>query len=88
MSLFAIIGTAFVGLIVGIIAKWLSPGRSPGGFFVTILIGVAGSFLARFIGQQFFGWYGDGGMPGWILSIIGAMLLLWGYRVMQRSRAG
>jgi uncharacterized membrane protein YeaQ/YmgE (transglycosylase-associated protein family) len=87
MSLFSILGTAFVGLIVGIIAKWLSPGPDPRGFFVTILIGVAGAYLARFLGNSLFGWYHDGDMPGWIMSIIGAMLLLWIFRIFQR-RAG
>jgi uncharacterized membrane protein YeaQ/YmgE (transglycosylase-associated protein family) len=87
MSLFSILGTAFVGLIVGIIAKWLSPGPDPRGFFVTILIGVAGAYLARFLGNSLFGWYHDGDMPAWIMSIIGAMLLLWIFRIFQR-RAG
>lgn len=87
MSLFGILGTAFVGLIVGILAKWLSPGPDPRGFFVTILIGVAGAYLARFIGNSLFGWYHDGDAPGWIMSVVGAMLLLWIYRIFQR-RAG
>jgi uncharacterized membrane protein YeaQ/YmgE (transglycosylase-associated protein family) len=87
MTLFGILGTAFVGLIVGIIAKWLSPGPDPRGFFVTILIGVAGAYLARFLGSSLFGWYEYGDAPGWIMSVVGAMLLLWIYRMFQR-RAG
>lgn len=87
MSLFGIIGTLIVGLIVGAIAKLISPGRDPGGFIVTILIGIAGSFAARFIGSSLFGWYRDGDAPGWIASILGAVLLLWLYRVIMRNRA-
>lgn len=87
MGLFTIIGTAIVGLIVGAIAKWLAPGPNPSGFFVTILIGIAGSFIARFIGNTLFGWYHDGDAPGWIMSILGAMLLLWLYRKISDRRA-
>lgn len=81
MTFFGIIGTAIVGLIVGALAKWLMPGKDPGGLIVTMLIGIAGAFAARFIGQAIFGWYQDGGAPGWIMSILGAMLLLWIYRL-------
>ncbi len=87
MTLLGFIGTAFVGLIVGILASWLSPGPRPAGCLVTILIGVAGSFVARFIGNSLFGWYDDDA-PGWIMSIVGAMLLLWVYRLLQRNRSG
>jgi uncharacterized membrane protein YeaQ/YmgE (transglycosylase-associated protein family) len=86
MSFFGLLGTALVGLIVGVIAKFLSPGRDPGGIIFTILIGIAGAFLARFIGQALFGWYSDGSAPGWIMSILGAVLLLWLWRVVQRNR--
>ena len=83
MTITGIIGTAIVGLIVGALAKWIMPGKDPSGFFVTILIGVAGAFLARLIGQMLFGWYGDGNAPGWIMSILGAMLLLWLFRLVK-----
>ena len=63
------------------------PGRDPGGFIITILIGIAGAYLARFIGSSLFQWYQDGTAPGWIASILGAMLLLWIYRMFQK-RAG
>ena len=53
-----------------------------------MLIGVAGAFLARFIGSSVFGWYRDGTAPGWIMSILGAVLLLWIYRVIQSKRGG
>lgn len=82
--MWSLIVTAFVGLIVGVIAKFLMPGRDPAGFIITILIGIAGAFLARFIGSGLFGWYTDGTAPGWIASILGAMLLLWIYRMFQK----
>lgn len=84
MTLFGLIGTAIVGLVVGAIAKWLSPGRDPSGCLVTMVIGVAGAFIARFIGNSVFGWYSDGSAPGWIMSILGAVLLLWIFRMIQR----
>jgi uncharacterized membrane protein YeaQ/YmgE (transglycosylase-associated protein family) len=70
-----IIYTLVIGLIVGVIAKFLTPGRDPGGCIITSLIGIGGAFLAYFIGSMF-GWYGNGRTPGIIASIIGAVLLL------------
>jgi uncharacterized membrane protein YeaQ/YmgE (transglycosylase-associated protein family) len=76
-----ILWTLIIGLVVGAIAKLLMPGRDPGGFFITMLLGVAGALLAGFIGKAL-GWYSDPGQgPGIIASIIGAMLLLLIYRV-------
>jgi uncharacterized membrane protein YeaQ/YmgE (transglycosylase-associated protein family) len=74
-----LIGTIIFGLIVGIIAKLLMPGRDPGGFIVTILLGIAGSLVGTFIGRAL--WGGANYTAGWILSIIGAVILLWLYRV-------
>lgn len=73
------------GLVVGIIAKLLMPGRDPGGFIVTILLGIAGALLAGFLGRAM-GWYGEGDAAGWIVSILGAILLLVIYRMMVRKR--
>ena len=81
-----LIGTIIVGLIVGAIAKLLSPGRDPGGWIVTILIGIAGAFVAKFLGQSLFGWYRDGSGPSWLMQILGAVLLLWLYKVFTRNR--
>lgn len=82
----AIIGTLLVGLLVGIIAKFLMPGRDPGGFIVTMLLGVAGSFVAHYIGTAA-GWYNEGEPVGFIASVIGAILLLLLYRLLfRRSR--
>ena len=81
-----ILWTLIIGLVVGAIAKLLMPGRDPGGFIVTMLIGVAGALLAGYLGRAL-GWYSDPGEgPGIIASIIGAMLLLFLYRVFTRRR--
>ena len=78
--------TLVVGLIIGIVAKFLMPGRDPGGFIITALIGVAGSFLAHFVGAQM-GMYNPGEPAGFIASVIGAVVLLMIYRAMvSRNR--
>ncbi len=79
------IGQIIFGLVVGIIAKLLTPGRDPGGFIITILLGIAGSLVGTLIGRAL--WGGANYTAGWILSIIGAILLLWLYRVFARPRA-
>lgn len=75
-----------VGLIVGAIAKAIMPGRDPGGWLITILIGIAGAIVAGFLGRAV-GWYSPGQGAGILASIVGAMLLLWVYRKTQ-ARAG
>jgi len=81
-----ILWTLIIGLVVGAIAKLLMPGRDPGGFFITMLLGVAGALLAGFIGRAL-GWYSNPGEgPGIIASIIGAMLLLLIYRMFVGRR--
>ncbi|MEO6921156.1 MAG: GlsB/YeaQ/YmgE family stress response membrane protein [Collimonas sp.] len=70
-----ILGTIIVGFIVGVIAKLIHPGRENMGFIVTTLLGIAGSFLAGYIGQAL-GWYHAGQGAGFIGSIIGAFVLL------------
>lgn len=77
--------TIFVGLIVGLIAKLLMPGRDPGGFIITILLGIAGAAFARWIGRSL-GWYGPDDPAGFIASVGGAILLLLIYRFFQRAR--
>ncbi len=73
--------TLIIGLVVGAIAKLIMPGRDPGGIIVTMLIGVAGAMLAGFLGRAM-GWYSDAGTgPGIIASIIGALILLFLYRL-------
>ncbi len=73
------------GLVVGVIAKLLMPGRDPGGFIITILLGIAGALMGGFIGRAM-GFYGEGQGAGWIMSILGAIILLALYRMMARRR--
>jgi uncharacterized membrane protein YeaQ/YmgE (transglycosylase-associated protein family) len=81
-----ILGMLIVGLIVGALAKLLMPGKDPGGIIVTMLLGIAGSFVAGFLGRAI-GMYRDPGSgPGIIASIIGAMVLLAIYRVVVGRR--
>ena len=78
--------TLIVGLIVGAIAKLIMPGRDPGGIIVTMLIGVAGAFLATIIGRNVLHLYGPGESAQWIASILGAILLLFLYRMFAGRR--
>ena len=83
-----ILGWILFGLIVGVVAKFLMPGRDPGGFIVTILLGIAGALVAGFLGRAL-GWYGEGDAAGFLMSIVGAILLLAVYRMAiggRRSR--
>ncbi|MBL9019927.1 MAG: GlsB/YeaQ/YmgE family stress response membrane protein [Myxococcales bacterium] len=82
----SILMTLIVGLIVGALAKLIMPGKDPGGAIVTILLGVAGSFIAGMLGHAL-GWYEVGDGPGIIASVIGAVILLAVYRaVIGRGR--
>jgi uncharacterized membrane protein YeaQ/YmgE (transglycosylase-associated protein family) len=80
-----IITTFLVGLAVGIVAKLLMPGRDPGGFLITALLGIAGAFVAKFIGQQV-GWYGPQDPAGFLASVGGAVILLILYRLVFHRR--
>jgi uncharacterized membrane protein YeaQ/YmgE (transglycosylase-associated protein family) len=83
-----LIATLLIGLIVGAIAKLLVPGRDPGGWIITILLGIAGAFVGTWLGRML-GIYGTGQTAGWIASIIGAVVLLLLYRAIAgRRRAG
>jgi uncharacterized membrane protein YeaQ/YmgE (transglycosylase-associated protein family) len=73
------------GLVVGIIAKLLMPGRDPGGFIITILLGIAGALLGGFLGRAM-GFYGPNQQAGWLISIVGAIVLLVIYRVIAKPR--
>jgi uncharacterized membrane protein YeaQ/YmgE (transglycosylase-associated protein family) len=75
-----ILGWILFGLIAGVIAKLVMPGRDPGGFIVTILLGIAGAFLGGFIGRAM-GFYGEGEAAGMLMSILGAIILLAIYRM-------
>lgn len=73
------------GLVVGVIAKLLMPGRDPGGFIITILLGIAGALLGGFIGRAM-GFYGPNQGAGWLMSIAGAIVLLVLYRFVAPRR--
>jgi uncharacterized membrane protein YeaQ/YmgE (transglycosylase-associated protein family) len=73
---------AIVGLVIGALAKLIMPGKDPGGIIVTILIGIAGSVVANFLGSAL-GFYGPGEAAGFIMSLLGALLLLWVYRMFK-----
>lgn len=79
------IGWILFGLVVGAIAKFLMPGRDPGGWIVTILLGIAGSFVGGFLATTLMG--NETQSAGWIGSIIGAILLLFIYRLIVGRRA-
>jgi uncharacterized membrane protein YeaQ/YmgE (transglycosylase-associated protein family) len=83
--MFAFIGTLIVGLVVGLIARALKPGDDNMGWIMTIVLGIAGSLIAGYVGRAL-GWYQPGQPAGWIASVIGAIILLvvWG---MIRKRA-
>jgi uncharacterized membrane protein YeaQ/YmgE (transglycosylase-associated protein family) len=84
--MFSLIWTAIIGLIVGAVAKFFMPGKDPGGFIVTILLGIAGSFVAGYLGR-FLGWYQEGQAAGFIMSVLGAILLLFIYRLVASKKA-
>jgi uncharacterized membrane protein YeaQ/YmgE (transglycosylase-associated protein family) len=79
-----IIWTIIIGFVVGVVAKILTPGRDPGGFIITTLIGIAGSFAATYVGQAV-GWYHAGETAGFIAAVVGAIVLLLLYRMVRRS---
>lgn len=74
-----IIGWILFGLVVGMVAKLLMPGRDPGGMIVTILLGIVGALIGGFIGRLL-GWYGESEPVGFIMAVIGAILVLLAYR--------
>ena len=82
----AVLGWILFGLVVGAIAKLLMPGRDPGGFIVTILLGIAGALLGGFLGRAM-GWYGEGEAAGFIMSLLGAIALLLIYRMAVGRRS-
>jgi uncharacterized membrane protein YeaQ/YmgE (transglycosylase-associated protein family) len=83
--MFGVIGWIIFGLVVGAIAKLLMPGRDPGGIIVTMALGIAGALLGGFVGRAL-GWYGENDGAGFLMSLVGAVLLLWIYRLMVGRR--
>jgi uncharacterized membrane protein YeaQ/YmgE (transglycosylase-associated protein family) len=80
-----IIGWIIFGLIVGAVAKFLMPGRDPGGWIVTILLGIAGALVGGFLGRAV-GWYGPNDAAGFLMALVGALVLLGLYRLTLRGR--
>ncbi|HEX6800990.1 MAG TPA: GlsB/YeaQ/YmgE family stress response membrane protein [Candidatus Binatia bacterium] len=76
--MFGLIGTVIVGFIVGVIAKFIMPGKENMGFIMTTILGIVGALVASYAGQLI-GWYQAGQGAGWIGSIVGAFALLWVY---------
>jgi uncharacterized membrane protein YeaQ/YmgE (transglycosylase-associated protein family) len=80
-----IIGTIIIGLLAGIVAKLLMPGRDPGGFIVTTLLGIAGAFVATYLGQAI-GWYRADEGAGFIGAVVGAIIILVIYNMIAGRR--
>jgi uncharacterized membrane protein YeaQ/YmgE (transglycosylase-associated protein family) len=78
--------TIVIGLVIGALAKLIMPGKDPGGFIVTILLGIAGSIVATWLGRVV-GWYQGEQSAGFIMSVVGAMLLLAIYHAMRKGFA-
>ena len=81
-----ILGTLFVGLIVGFIARALKPGDDKLGFIMTAILGVAGSFLANYAGAAM-GLYKQGDAAGWIAAVVGSIILLFVYSLIKSKSA-
>ncbi len=75
-----------IGLVAGALAKLIMPGKDPGGIIITMLLGIAGSLVAGFLGRAL-GWYAAGEGAGLIMSVVGAILLLAVYRFLKRGSA-
>lgn len=80
------IGAIIIGLLAGIVAKLVMPGRDPGGFIITTLLGMAGALIATWLGQAI-GWYRPGEAAGFIGAVVGAIILLALYRLIARRTA-
>lgn len=82
----SLLWTALIGLVIGAVAKLIMPGKDPGGIWITMLLGIAGSFLASWLGRLA-GWYQQGQSAGFIMSVIGALILLAIYHLIKRKAA-
>ena len=85
--MFEILGTLFVGLIVGFIARALKPGDDKLGFIMTAILGVAGSFLANYAGAAM-GLYKQGDAAGWVSAVVGSIVLLFVYSLIKSKSSG
>jgi uncharacterized membrane protein YeaQ/YmgE (transglycosylase-associated protein family) len=80
-----IIWTIIIGAVIGLVAKLLTPGKDPSGFFITAALGIAGSIVATYVGQAM-GWYQAGESAGFVGGVIGAIVLLVIYHLFRRNR--
>ena len=78
--------TILIGLLAGALARFLVPGKDPGGFLVSIILGIAGALIATFLGRAL-GWYQPGESAGFIAATLGAILVLIVYRMIRKSPA-
>jgi uncharacterized membrane protein YeaQ/YmgE (transglycosylase-associated protein family) len=84
--MFSLLWELIIGLIVGAVAKLLMPGKDPGGIWITMALGIAGSIVATYLGQLM-GWYREGQTAGFIMSVVGAIVLLVVYRLVRGMMA-
>ena len=85
--MFSLIGTVIIGLVVGLIARAVKPGEDKMGIIMTTLLGIAGAFLAKYAGL-FLGMYKEGDTPGWIMSVVGAVVVLVIYSLVTKKSGG
>ena len=83
--MFSLIGMLFIGLVVGLIARAVKPGDDKLGWIMTALLGIAGAFVATYVGVGM-GWYAEGTPAGWIASVVGAVVLLVLYGLLRRGK--
>jgi uncharacterized membrane protein YeaQ/YmgE (transglycosylase-associated protein family) len=86
MTMFSILGWIIFGLIIGALAKLVMPGRDPGGIIVTIVLGIVGALLGGWLGRAI-GLYGPDEAAGFVMALIGALILLGLYRLLVARRA-
>ena len=85
LGTYGFFGWIIVGAVAGVLAKLIMPGKDPGGCIVTVLLGIAGALLAGFIGNSL-GWYSQGQAGGFIAATLGAIVILFIYRLVSRRR--
>ncbi len=82
----SLLWTIIIGFVVGAVAKFIMPGKDPGGFIVTTVLGVVGALLATYLGRAI-GWYQEGESAGFIAAVVGALILLAIYRMFKKKKA-
>jgi uncharacterized membrane protein YeaQ/YmgE (transglycosylase-associated protein family) len=87
VSMGGFLGWVILGAVAGVLGKMLMPGKDPGGFIVTILLGIGGALLAGFLGKLL-GFYEEGESAGWIAATVGAVILLFIYRQYKKRQGG